>query len=283
MKISLLTDAPKYNLALMKLSAWHKERGDQVSLNQPLWPADKRYASVLFDWNVKKFLADEYGGPGYNFEPLGIDCRPDYSLYDLDFSLGYTYRYCPRKCSFCVVGKMEKDQSHKSIWDFHLPQFKKICLLNNNTFADPQWKETFQEIWDAKLTMIDENGYDLRLVDEERAVALSETKWGTKHMPHFSWDRMGDESPILRGFGEINRVGLRGCEIYVLVGFDTTIEQDIYRCQTIHDLGHDPYVMVYKNNHLLNDFRTMIYSRCYRKSGSIAETWKTYSRSNPCH
>jgi hypothetical protein len=56
MRISLLTDAPKHNLALMKLSAYHKDCGDVVTLNEPIIPADYTYASVLFDWNVKNLL-----------------------------------------------------------------------------------------------------------------------------------------------------------------------------------------------------------------------------------
>jgi len=51
MKISLLTDAPRHNLALLKLSAYHKACGDEVLLNMPMIPADYRYASVLFEKN----------------------------------------------------------------------------------------------------------------------------------------------------------------------------------------------------------------------------------------
>ena len=134
MKISLLTDAYKHNLALMKLSAYHKMIGDDVRLNLPLWKADKTYASVIFDWNKNKFIADEYGGPGCWTNPLGIDIKPDYDLYELDFSLGYTYRFCPRHCDFCKVWKMETDKSHYSISQFHDFRFNKICILNSLKF-----------------------------------------------------------------------------------------------------------------------------------------------------
>ena len=68
MKISLLTDAPRHNLALMKISAWHKKQGDEVLLNMPLFPADYTYASVLFEKNIKLFNANEYGGPAYEIQ-----------------------------------------------------------------------------------------------------------------------------------------------------------------------------------------------------------------------
>lgn len=49
MKINLMTDAPKHNLALMKLSAYHRAQGDEVYLNMPLVMADYTYASVLYE------------------------------------------------------------------------------------------------------------------------------------------------------------------------------------------------------------------------------------------
>lgn len=281
MRISLLTDAPKHNLALMKISTWHKAHGNEVKLNMPLWGADLTYASILFEWNKKKFIADYYGGPAFNGKPkLKTDERPDYDLFGLDYSLGYTYRYCPRGCQFCKVGKVEDDKQHYSIWDFHLPKFKKICLLNNNTFFDSRWRETFEEIWDAKLIIRDENGYDLRLINEEKATALKRTKWDSGHDPHFAWDRMEDEKEIICGLNEVNRVGIKSKSIYVLIGFDTTLAQDIYRCQKIYDMGHDPFPMIYKESPLTKSFRRMIYARYYRKLGNIEKAWKEYSKGN---
>jgi len=79
-KISLLTDAPKHNLALMKISAWHKANGDDVMINAPVFPSDYKYASILFERNINKFIADKQGGPAIensileqDFEYIGID------------------------------------------------------------------------------------------------------------------------------------------------------------------------------------------------------------------
>lgn len=209
MKVSLLTDAPKHNLALMKISAWHKAQGDEVSLNIPLWRSDKTYASVLFDCNIKRYIADIYGGPAICSDWDGIDwsIRPDYDLYQHnDFSLGYTFRHCYRGCSFCRVPGLHiplVENGHHSIWKFHDTKFKKICMLNNNTFFDKRWKETFEEIWDANLTVVDENGYDLRLIDAEKADALKRTKWDGSKDPHFAWDSMVDEPQIIKGLEEV--------------------------------------------------------------------------------
>ncbi len=269
MKISLLTDAPKHNLALMKISAWHKANGDEVKLNMPLWKADKTYASVLFEWNRDTFFADEYGGPAFNGGYHGKEIRPDYGLYGLNFSLGYTYRYCPRKCSFCKVSYLEIPSSLKSIWEFHNSRFNKICLLNNNTFFDTQWRETFEEIWDANLTVVDENGYDLRLIDDEKAEALRRTRFQGKI--HYAWDRMSDEKEILRGLS----LAPKGV-VYVLIGYDTSQEEDFYRCQKIIDYGFDPYPMPYNQNKQEKMFKRFINTFMWRKYKTLKEAWLNY-------
>jgi hypothetical protein len=274
MKVSLLTDAPKHNLALMKISWWHKHLGDEVTLNMPLWKADKTYASVLFDWNKNKFVADEYGGPAFGGGKV-FSCPEDYSLFNINYSLGYTYRYCPRGCPFCKVKELESDQHHYSIWKFHNSQFNKICLLNNNTFFDPQWRETFKEVWEANLIWKDDSGgFDLRLIDEEKAEFLKKTKWD--HGPKFAWDRMQDEEQILNGLNELLRQGIKRKTVYVLIGFDTTINEDIYRCQKLEDFGFYPFPMIYKETDITKRFRRMIYLRYYRKVGSIVKAWKEY-------
>lgn len=199
MNINLVTDAPKHNLALMKISAHHKLLGDKTWLNG-VGSFDLTYGSWLFD-HSEKSPCDIEGGPGidptkrllnkFNYQV------PDYTLFGLDYALGYTWSWCPRKCPFCVVSKQNNPKEHNSIWDFMLARHKKICLLNNNTFSDRRWKETFEEIWEAGLTVIDENGYDLRLLTDERADALKRTKF--QGYIHFAWDQLKDESEILRG------------------------------------------------------------------------------------
>ena len=275
MNINLCTDAKKHNLALMKISAWHKANGDHIWLNG-VGCFDKTYGSWLFNFS-RKSPCDVEGGPGIDptIRLNGFDSvRPDYDLYGLDFSLGYTWAWCPRKCPFCIVPKQNNPREHKSIWTFHDSRFKKICLLNNNTFSDPQWKETFEEIWDADLTVIDENGYDLRLLDDEKTDALHRTKWATPL--HFAWDLIEDETAIIRGLGLLTKHHLRTTSngVYVLIGYDTTREEDIHRCQVISDHGLTPYPMPYKGKG--RDFKRFINLHYYRKYPTIKEAWKDY-------
>jgi len=253
--INLLTDAPKHNHALMKISTYHKQRGDDVYLNFPLMPADRTYVSLLFSGSLDgSIYGDVIGGPavcGRMDSPVFVQllepdiecCTPDPALFPIDYSLGYSFRPCFRNCSFCKVGRMHHpDTEHHSIWEFHDSSRSKICLLNNNTFQDKRWKETFEEIWDANLTVIDENGYDLRLVNDEKAAALKRTKFQGKL--HFAWDRMKDEKEIVAGLECLKKHKVKG-SVYVLVEYDTTEAENIHRCQMLKDLGFDFYIMHY--------------------------------------
>jgi len=262
----------------MQLSAYHKECGDQVSLNMPLFPADYRYASVLFERNRKLFHADEYGGPAFNGTKLNLNIKPDYDLYQRNnFSIGYTFRPCFNTCGFCKVPQMNHpDIEHHSIWEFHDSKFDHICLLNNNTFQDPQWKETFEEIWDADLTVIDENGYDLRLLNDEKVSALKKTKFSTPL--HFAWDRMNDESLIKNGLKLLEKYNLRTTSngVYVLIGYNTTEDEDLHRCQVINDFGLTPYPMPFIINKYTKNFKRFINLHYYRKYKTIKEAWQDY-------
>lgn len=279
MKISLLTDAPKHNLALMKYSAWYKKNDCRVMLNMPIFPADYTIASVLFEKNRNQFIADEYGGPAFEDSVLDSEIekmKPDYSLYDLDFSLGYTFRPCHNDCHFCKVPRFNNpDTKHHSIWEFHDSRFDSICLLNNNTFQDPRWKETFEEIWDADLTVIDENGYDLRLLDDEKADALKRTKF--KGKLHFAWDRVQDEPLIIEGLKTLRRHKISGTSIYVLIGYNTTREQDIYRCQKIIEYKQNPYIMPYERTKDNVRFKRFIDTFMWRKYKTVEQAWSNYA------
>lgn len=273
MRVNLYTDARRHNLALMKISAWHKQRGDEVTLNMPIMPCEQSYGSFLFE--KSQHYGDEIGGVGCSLErvlnPDVESIMPDYDLFGHDYSLGYTFRPCFRKCEFCKVWKMEHpDKIHHSIWEFHDPKFKKICLLNNNTFFDKEWHQTFEEIWDAKLTVIDENGYDLRLMDEEKAEALRRTKFQGKI--HYAWDLMENEKSILNGL----KIAPRGT-VYVLIGLNTTPLEDIYRVQKIVDNGHDPYIMPYNQSQAERRFKRFIDTFMWRKYKTIEQAWGCYS------
>jgi hypothetical protein len=260
LKVSLLTDAPHHNLALMKLSAFHKKRGNRVILNQPLMEADYTYASVLFVWNKSTFVADEYGGVQFPTKVLPREIeyiKPDYELFSLDYSLGYTFRPCLRRCDFCLVKTLTPpDTRHHSIYDFLDKKHSKICILNNNWLLDNDWRLTFEEIWYEGLT-VKEHGLDLRLMTEEKANAIKKTKWDGRI--HFAWDRLRDEKLIIKGLEFIKPFKIES-RCYVLCGYDTNWEQDLYRCQILINYNQVPYVMPYKDVGMVTQVKNYINS-----------------------
>ena len=275
MQISILTPDSKIpNLAAMKISAWHKQNGDNVELNFPLIKSDMSYASILFSWTHDP-IADIVGGPKYphiKLEPEFDAMKPDYSIYpNIDYSIGYTYKACPRTCDFCIVPKQANDENHYSIWTFHDSKFKKISLMNNNTLADHRWRETFEEIIDADLTVIDHNGYDLRLMTDESAYYMSKVKW--QGLIHVAWDYIDTKDLILKGLVKLIKYGLRNkIHCYVMIGH-TTEKEDLYRVERLRVLGIDPYVMPMNKN---NNYQKRFARWCNHKAIFKTVKWKDY-------
>lgn len=113
------------NLALMKLSAYHKQQGDSVEWWNGFEHYDVVYKSRVFDAsytqddltavNAKHVIC---GGTGYDLQnklPEVVEHQyPDYSLYPQHAeAYGYLTRGCPRACPFCVVSAKEGRCSRK--------------------------------------------------------------------------------------------------------------------------------------------------------------------------
>jgi hypothetical protein len=261
------------NLALMKLSSYHKILGDHIDLlkgiptTAPLEQPDSVYISCIFFQNaeaVKDYALQfdcpvNVGGSGWS---LSIELEqkiehlmPDYSLYDVDFSLGFTSRGCIRNCGFCVVNEKEGYiHDHADITEFHNPEHKKIVLLDNNFQASPRWRENLRYIQSNDLKVNFNQGLDIRLVDKEFAEALSITKYYNwkfnRRSLYFAFDDMSYESDVWAGIDLLESAGinLRNVLFYVLIGYNTTEEEDLYRIQSLYARGVRPYVMPY-NQH----------------------------------
>ena len=117
MKVGLLdvdhTGFP--NIALGKISRYHKSKGDTVEWYNPLLEYDKVYLSKIFTFTPDygyyiNSREVEKGGTGYDLHkilPEDIDrLQPDYSIYpqvDSHTAYGFLTRGCPNKCRWCVV------------------------------------------------------------------------------------------------------------------------------------------------------------------------------------
>lgn len=286
MKILLIqVDGKMPNLALMKISAWHKLGGDQVFLNKTCNP-DKVYISSIYNWNKSKAIGISLmfpnsevvlGGSGINYNWLSPKIEhlmPDYDLYGIDYSMGFTSRGCIRNCEFCIVPKKEGYmRNHAPITEFLHPEHEKIILLDNNFLASPECEENLQFILDHNLRVNFNQGLDIRLINEDNAKMLAECKFSdwrfTNRVLHFAFDDPSLEFIIRENVKILKDVGINKTHqlmFYMLVGFNTNFEQDMHRFKVLVELGCDPYVMIYNNRKdipILRHFARWINKRIY--------------------
>lgn len=177
------TDFP--NLALMKISAFHKACEDLVEWFTPGVGYDRVYSSKVFTFTPEDpaLPTDAVrGGTGYDISttlPEHIEAAfPDYSLYGLDYSVGFLTRGCPRSCSWCFVPEKEGDiRPAFDIEDILQPGHGSAVLMDNNVLAHDHGIRQIEKI--ARLgARVDFNqGLDARLIDDATARLLSRVKW----------------------------------------------------------------------------------------------------------
>lgn len=247
------------NLALMKLSAYHKRCGDAVEMWNGLKHYDRVYVSRVFDDTYSHDVqypinADEIirGGTGYGLEnrlPDEIEhIYPDYSLYGVqNTAYGFLTRGCPRACEFCIVSKKEGRASRKvaDLKEFWRGQ-RTIKLLDPNLLASPDAGELIDALAKSDAAIDFTQGLDARLLTAENIRQLNGVK---VKMLHFAWDFMRESDAVLAGLARYNKYGAikdeRKKRVYVLTNFDTTHDEDLYRIYTLRTMGYDPYVMIY--------------------------------------
>ena len=190
MRIGLIdVDSKMPNLALMKLSAYHKSQGDSVEWYDPLLSnCDKVYASKVFTFTPDyDYYPDNVikGGTGYGTikrqrvnertDSWGNTC-PDYSLYNTSCSYGFLTRGCPNNCAWCIVPDKEGDiRAESDIEDFL--RHDKAVLLDNNVLAHEHGLAQIEKIARLGVKVDFNQGLDARLIDKDIAKLLASVKW----------------------------------------------------------------------------------------------------------
>jgi hypothetical protein len=261
------------NIALMKISAWHKARGDTVEWCFPLAHYDIVYQSKVFDetytpdidWypNADKVIK---GGTGYGLDntlPEEIEhIYPDYSLYPeemiFDTAYGFLTRGCPRGCKFCIVASKEGRRSYKvaDLNEFWRGQ-KRIELLDPNILACKEHPDLLRQLIESKAWVNFNQGLDIRLTNEENISLINQIK--VKNI-HFAWDNPEDDlTPFFERYKALAKHKPHGHfgTVYCLTNFGSTMEQDLYRIYTLRDLGYDPYVMIYDKPNAPKEIRNL--------------------------
>ena len=247
------------NLCLMKLSAYHKAQGHQVCFWNPLFCFDVVYKSRVFtdtyskdNITVRNAGQVIKGGTGYGPGPDLPDeiehSYPDYSLYPQysETAYGFLSRGCPRGCGFCIVGGKEGRKSRKvaDLSEFWRGQ-REIKLMDANLLACPDHEKLLLQLAKSRALVDFSQGLDIRLITRDNVALLNQVRTKTVH---FAWDNPDEDlTRYFRQFLEwtsIKNPRLR--RVYLLTNYGSTHEQDLYRVETLRQMGFDPYVMIYE-------------------------------------
>lgn len=242
------------NLPLMKIAAYHKKKGDHVEWLNHLDKYDIVYQSKVFTFSPDSDISVQApvvrkGGTGYNIGsrlPDDIErTQPDYSIYPMfKFSIQFFSRGCIRQCPFCIV--REKEGMIRPVEPMELnPTGERMEIFDNNFFANPEWRSAVEWI-ERSGQRINLHGVDVRIMDEEQAYWLNRMKIAGSI--HIAWDFPQD--PILPKVKEMLKY-IKPYKIicYVLIGFNSTIEQDYGRVIKLKELGIRPFVQPYRDFH----------------------------------
>jgi hypothetical protein len=262
-----------YNLALMKVSQYHKVmKKNQVEWYNSMFKYDVIYMSKLFDFTPDypyPLNADKIykGGTGYDLTTNLIEgiekSDPDYSIYpQCDYSLQFFSRGCIRSCPFCVVKQKEGDIRPVEPMVLN-PNGKHIEILDNNFFANPEWKKAIKQLklWNQPVNF---HGVDVRIMTEEHVYYLNQLKH-TKQI-HIAWDNPREDLvPKLKEI--LKQIKAYKLMCYVLIGYWSTKKEDLYRIEKLRELKIDPFVMPYD--------KSDIYQRNFARWVNHKAIWRT--------
>ena len=288
------------NYALMKVVGYHESRGDKVEKylgNMFMDRYSKVYASKIFEFSPMPIdLPDGciMGGTGISLQsklPNDIEHSiPSYSLWDIDYHIGFTMRGCRFNCSFCVVPKKEGRPHHASTIDNLLINpnaTNKLMLLDNDFFGSPNWENDINRIRELDLKVCFAQGLNIRIITSKQAALLSRTNYRMTNFKNkyitFAWDKINDEDLIFQGIDRCEDAGIpaKNMQFFVLIGYDTTPDEDYHRVMKLSARGALPYIMPYnKHDPYQKRFARWVNHRAVFRSVSWLDYNKNIKMSN---
>lgn len=272
MKIGLIdVDFTGYpNIALMKISQYHKNKGDETDWVFPFEHYDKIYMSKIFNFSQEEsyiYDADEIikGGTGYDIHsslPAEIEyCQPDYDLYNIKKNVAYGFltRGPLNKCAWCVVPEKEdKIRPYMDIDDITQGGKRPTAILmDNNVLASDFGLEQLIKISDKKYRVDFNQSLDARLVTKEIAEILAKIKW-IKRI-RFSCDTLAQIESCNRAVDLISRAGYKGEFLFYCI-LNSDIKDSLYRiehwtlrCYLEQNRRYIPFAQPFRNLDYVND------------------------------
>ena len=176
------------NLALMRLSTWHKQRGDAVEWWNGFTHYDRVYKSKVFTFTPDfdtVINADEIVTGGIGYKDFGVlppeveACPPDYGLYpSWKPAIGFLSRGCSNTCAWCVVPRKEGGIRPAATWEeIKRLDSRQIILLDNNVLASDHGLEQIDRMGREKVWIDFNQGLDAWLITPETARMLARLHW----------------------------------------------------------------------------------------------------------
>lgn len=281
------------NLALMKISAWHKQHGDLVEWWNPLDEYDRVYSSKVFDFTYENPYLPENtikGGTGYGdlskTLPDDVDAMfPDYSIYpECNYAIGFLTRGCPNNCPWCYVPKKEGQLKLYRKWqDIVRRDTNKLVLMDNNILASEYGVDQLRGLIDSNYQIDLNQGMDARLVTPDIANILSRLKW-IKYI-RFSCDQKQQIKPVCSAIELLQDRGVKPHKIFIYVLVRKDVEDAAYRVECLKKYRNiNLYGMPERNETLgiipnkdqLRFARRYLYSGIYRRVN-----WRDYLEITP--
>jgi len=256
MFVGLIDIEPKvFNTAYMQIAKFHRDCGDEVDWWSPLTDSrfDVVYCSSLFDFTDKREVPDRAicGGTGFNVKSRlnrATEAAPlDYSIYPkCQTSYIWFSRGCNRKCPWCVVPQKEGGIRPVDVKNLN-PAGEYITVCDNSFFASFLWEMAISTLKDSLQQPVDFQGVDVRQLTRQMCERLMELR----HYKQIkiAWDNPRED--LTEKIEWVTRfIPAWRLMCYVLIGFNSTEQQDMYRVERLRELGIDPFVMPFDKSDL---------------------------------
>ncbi|NDV46113.1 radical SAM protein [Paludibacter sp. 221] len=282
------------NLALMKISAYHKQKGDSVDWYS--WLNGSYYYDIVYMSKVFTFTPDyEHpiasiheikGGTGYGrYESLPEyieNTQPDYSIYpiskwyDAKTAYGFLTRGCIRKCTWCIVP--QKEGYIRTVSDIYRVAngFNKAILLDNNILASKDCIKHLNDIIESGCKVDFNQGLDSRLVTDEIAELLSRIKW-IRYI-RFAYDTEQQLLPLLSALHKLNKYGIDNSKVFVYCLLKS-LNDSYERLNKAKELRVSPFAQPYRdftNNQIIPQWQQDMARWCNHKATFKSVDFKDY-------
>lgn len=262
------------NLALMKISSYQKQIGNDVSLTN--WNEynnyDHIFVSKVFDYSYSpemiKYQDDvTIGGTGFFFDkspqlPKHIEhSKPDYQLYadvpnDREHkyyhiaSIGFTTRGCFRHCGFCVNRNANKVIKWSDINEFYNPEKRIITMLDDNILGYKNRMDIINQLMELNKPFEYKQGMDIRLINDDISELFTHTKYYGDFIFAFDdWNDRHEIIPKIEQWQIFHGETKKNTKFYTLCGYKSTDIQDIKevfeRIRIMMEYRCLPYIMRY--------------------------------------